>query len=186
LNAFVEAGAIKLSGAVEQPRERVVIELDETKECPDCAERIKAKANVCRFCGYRYPLLSVESIPEATPPPEPTPPPATPSPKPTAVREAEPPPKLRAVREAEPTPVLRGNSLRKMTTRHAQMVTRLSLTGWLCAGLGIAFVVMAALFFSLGILGRLASDTAFLIMWLALGMSALSFGTAYMARKRTA
>jgi len=24
------------------------------KECPDCCERVKAKANVCRYCGYRF------------------------------------------------------------------------------------------------------------------------------------
>jgi hypothetical protein len=25
-----------------------------TQVCPDCAERIKAQARVCRFCGYRF------------------------------------------------------------------------------------------------------------------------------------
>jgi hypothetical protein len=24
------------------------------QECPDCAEKIKAKARVCRYCGYRF------------------------------------------------------------------------------------------------------------------------------------
>lgn len=28
---------------------------ERTKRCPDCAEKIKADARVCRFCGYRYP-----------------------------------------------------------------------------------------------------------------------------------
>jgi hypothetical protein len=26
----------------------------ETKTCPDCAEKIKKGAKVCRFCGYRF------------------------------------------------------------------------------------------------------------------------------------
>ena len=25
-----------------------------TKSCPDCAERVKAAARVCRFCGHRF------------------------------------------------------------------------------------------------------------------------------------
>lgn len=24
------------------------------KQCPDCAEIVKAEARVCRFCGYRF------------------------------------------------------------------------------------------------------------------------------------
>jgi Uncharacterised protein family UPF0547 len=26
----------------------------DTKQCPDCAEPVKAEARVCRFCGYRF------------------------------------------------------------------------------------------------------------------------------------
>ena len=31
------------------------------KRCPDCAETIKAAANVCRFCGYRFETTSPEA-----------------------------------------------------------------------------------------------------------------------------
>jgi hypothetical protein len=27
---------------------------DDYKTCPDCAEEVRAAANVCRFCGYRF------------------------------------------------------------------------------------------------------------------------------------
>jgi hypothetical protein len=26
----------------------------DSKLCPDCAERVKADARKCRFCGYRF------------------------------------------------------------------------------------------------------------------------------------
>ena len=49
---------------------------DDTKECPFCAEIIKKKAKVCRFCGKTVPAesaddtITLEKTVEAIPPPE--------------------------------------------------------------------------------------------------------------------
>ena len=32
-------------------------ESQDTKECPMCAETVKAKAKICRFCGYKFDVI---------------------------------------------------------------------------------------------------------------------------------
>ncbi len=32
-------------------------DIKENKECPACAERVKAKAKICRYCGYEFEQL---------------------------------------------------------------------------------------------------------------------------------
>jgi len=37
-----------------QPAAAQATVLDEEKTCPQCAERVKVAANVCRFCGHKF------------------------------------------------------------------------------------------------------------------------------------
>lgn len=37
---------------------------DGDKPCPDCAEKVKADARVCRFCGYRWPAVATRATPK--------------------------------------------------------------------------------------------------------------------------
>ncbi|MFD2206618.1 zinc ribbon domain-containing protein [Kiloniella antarctica] len=34
------------------------------KSCPDCAEKVKAAAKKCRFCGFEFPAEDIKSIPK--------------------------------------------------------------------------------------------------------------------------
>jgi hypothetical protein len=53
----VEDNYLRSQGFSSRPWSRSKIEV---KSCPDCAETILAKANVCRFCGYRFAELPAE------------------------------------------------------------------------------------------------------------------------------
>jgi len=39
---------------LESERQKLLNEISDEKECPQCAETIKLKAKVCRFCGYEF------------------------------------------------------------------------------------------------------------------------------------
>jgi hypothetical protein len=47
-----------IDGSVSDEDETVVTSAphgyDEFKECPDCAEMVRARARICRFCGYQF------------------------------------------------------------------------------------------------------------------------------------
>jgi hypothetical protein len=54
-----EAGVRQAQSTLENKlRDRAAIAVDggaeDAKVCPDCAESVKAAANICRFCGYRF------------------------------------------------------------------------------------------------------------------------------------
>ncbi len=43
-----EVSAIRQSDPATEPV------IDDTKECPQCAETVKARARICRFCHYQF------------------------------------------------------------------------------------------------------------------------------------
>jgi hypothetical protein len=54
-----EALLIEAEGGSERDEEQDGIApfphgADEYKECPDCAEMVRARARICRFCGYQF------------------------------------------------------------------------------------------------------------------------------------
>ena len=55
---WITIGAILLAivgyVAIGVHRDRVAKRRAELRECPDCAETIKARARVCKYCGYRF------------------------------------------------------------------------------------------------------------------------------------
>jgi predicted amidophosphoribosyltransferase len=45
------SGTTAVAGAMAQSPS---LAAEDTKRCPDCAERVKRDARVCRSCGYRF------------------------------------------------------------------------------------------------------------------------------------
>lgn len=49
------------SEKVDAPEEK------STRQCPFCAETVKAEAKICRFCQHELPVLSTSEVTELTP-----------------------------------------------------------------------------------------------------------------------
>ena len=73
------------------------VPVEEERECPHCAERIKARAKVCRFCGRDVvEVARTAETPRTVEPPEP---PETPRPRRRSDRLVPPPPVRRFLTE---------------------------------------------------------------------------------------
>jgi uncharacterized membrane protein len=54
---FLKLQQLVAKAQAKKPRKKASVEIDLkalTKECPDCAEDVKLKAKVCRFCGHKW------------------------------------------------------------------------------------------------------------------------------------
>jgi Uncharacterised protein family UPF0547 len=57
LAAFCTASLVNAHAGIRPPSPLAALferPLEPTKVCPDCAEKVKKVASVCRFCGYRF------------------------------------------------------------------------------------------------------------------------------------
>jgi ribosomal protein L40E len=65
------AGLFLLAASDLKKEAAAKTELNESKVCPRCAERVKNAALVCRFCGYDFGPTQPPEPPEPPEPPQP-------------------------------------------------------------------------------------------------------------------
>lgn len=61
---FCPSAATAWGGALRLDLTLVAV-AEGTKTCPECAEEVKAAANVCRFCGHRFDATAKPTAPTA-------------------------------------------------------------------------------------------------------------------------